>query len=238
MSTLEHVRDSYDGKGIEVAIIDSGIDATHEDLHGSVTRAVRVVEAETGIAIESASLEENNDDFGHGAAVASVLHSIAPEAKLIDIKVLNEFNACTGDILIKGLKWALEQGYPIINMSLATAKEKFRNDLHALCEQAYLQGTLIVASRRNVGPIGFPAYFSNVISVDREEYRESYSVSATDPASGWNSTRGARMCASPIREGAIRKLPVPASPHPMSAATALFFGRPIRTLSLSKPKLF
>lgn len=172
VSSLQDVRDQYDGEGIQVAIIDSGIDATHPDLLGSVEKAVRVVEKEDTISVESAAADENNDDFGHGTAVASVIHSIAPAARLVDIKVLNEFNACTGDILVKGLEWALEQKFPVINMSLATAKEKFRDAIHDLCEQAYLQGTLIVASKRNMGPIGFPAFFSNVISVDRQDYSE------------------------------------------------------------------
>lgn len=169
---LATLREQTDGAGVRVGIIDSGIDASHEDLTGAVVQSVQVVERKGKIEVEARDEGANNDSFGHGTAVASIIHEIAPGAELVDVKVLNEFNSCTGDILIKGLEWCLGENIWVINMSLATAKERFRDRIHELCEQAYTQGSLIVASKRNVGPIGFPALFSNVVSVDREDYAD------------------------------------------------------------------
>ena len=108
--------------------------------------------------------------------MAGIITGLAPEAKIIDVKVLNEFNTCTGDVLIEGVKWALDQGIKLINMSLATSKEEYIPRVYALCEQAYVQDAVIVASRRNFGDLGCPAMFSSVISVDREEFDNRYRI--------------------------------------------------------------
>jgi len=77
-----------------------------------------------------------------------------------------------GDVLIAGLKWALDQNIRLLNMSLTTSKPAYIPKLHELCERAYVQNAIIVASKRNFGDVGCPAMFSSVISADREEYVE------------------------------------------------------------------
>ena len=76
--------------------------------------------------------------------------------------------------LIAGLRWALDQRIKLINMSLATSKKQFVPELYDLCEQAYNQDAIIVASKRNFGDLGWPAIFSSVISVDRENFPEKH----------------------------------------------------------------
>jgi len=61
-------------------------------------------------------------------------------------------------------------------MSLATSKERYIHAIFKLCEQAYVQNSIIVASRRNFGDLGCPAMFSSVISVDREDFDSKYAV--------------------------------------------------------------
>jgi subtilisin len=165
------------GKGVEVAIIDSGVDASHPDLKGKVVRGCVVQEGDDGtIVCREMPPELSCDSYGHGTAVAGIITELAPDARIIDVKVLNEFNSCTGDVLIEGIKWALDQGIKLINMSLATSKEEFIPRIYALCEQAYVQDAIIVASRRNFGDMGCPAMFSSVISVDREEFDDKYRI--------------------------------------------------------------
>ncbi|MCH2174474.1 MAG: S8 family serine peptidase [Lentisphaeria bacterium] len=157
---------SNTGKGITVAVVDSGVDSLHPILQGMVKKSVRVYKEGDQVIVEEIPVDELKDDFGHGTAVAGVLQSIAPDIEIINVKVLNEFNMCTGDILIKGIEWALEQKPRIINMSLATSKKVFFPDIMNLCEKAYEQNTIMVASRRNFGDLGCPAMFSSVISVE------------------------------------------------------------------------
>jgi subtilisin len=165
------------GRGIEIAIIDSGIDAAHPQLSGRVSRGCVVEHGRDGsVQMREISAEKCADSFGHGTAVAGIIAEIAPAARLVNVKVLDDYNACTGDILIAGMKWALEQGIPLLNMSLATSKPAWIPSLFELCERAFVQNSIVVAARRNFGDLGCPAMFSSVISVDREEYTEKLRV--------------------------------------------------------------
>ena len=116
------------------------------------------------------------DNYGHGTAVAGIIADLAPAARLVSVKVLDDYNSCTGDVLIAGLKWALDQNIRLLNMSLTTSKPADIQKLFPLCERAYVQNSIIVAAKRNFGDLGCPAMFSSVISVDREEYVEKLRV--------------------------------------------------------------
>ncbi len=101
-------------------------------------------------------VEKSVDSYGHGTAVAGIITDLAPDVELINVRVLNEYNACTGDVLIEGIKWALDQKIKLINMSLATSKPNWIPMIFKLCEQAYVQNSIIVASKRNMGYLGCP----------------------------------------------------------------------------------
>jgi subtilisin len=175
--TLERLVAGATGKGVEVAVIDSGVGAAHPDLKGKIVRACVVREvAEDEIECTEAPGDASVDSYGHGTAVAGIITDIAPDARIINVKVLNEFNACSGDVLIAGLKWALDQNIKLINMSLATSNERYIPAIYQLCEQAYVQDCIIVASKRNFGDLGCPAMFSSVISVDNEEFPDKYRI--------------------------------------------------------------
>ena len=165
------------GKGVEIAIIDSGIDAAHPRLRGRVSRGCTVTKSPKGeIVIREVEGPKNRDSYGHGTAVAGIIADLAPAARLVSVKVLDDYNSCTGDVLIAGLKWALDQNIRLLNMSLATSKPAYVHKLFALCERAYVQNSIIVAARRNFGDLGCPAMFSSVLSVDREQYLEKLRV--------------------------------------------------------------
>lgn len=164
--SLDWLRSNSTGKGVQVAVIDSGMDSQHSDLKGKITRSCTVEKKDNENCITEIPVEESIDGFGHGTAVAGIIADIAPAVEIINIKVLNQYNSCTGDILIDGIKWALDQNIKLINMSLATIKSQWTQKLSALCEQAYAQDAIMVVSRRNLGPLGCPAMFSSVISVE------------------------------------------------------------------------
>lgn len=150
-----------------VAVVDSGVDATHPALAGRVVRAVRVEPDGAEQKIIEGAVPESADVYGHGTAVAGVIAELAPNARLVDVRVLNAENICTGETLVAGMRFAVEEGAQIINMSLAS-RAKFMGPLNALCETAYRRKQLVVASKRNM-PLadnGFPAEFSSCISVD------------------------------------------------------------------------
>jgi subtilisin family serine protease len=175
--TLDWIISHSTGKGVEVAVIDSGVDASHPELQGKVKRACVVRESEPGkIRCDDMPPQDAHDSFGHGTAVAGIITAMAPDVEIISVKVLNEYNSCTGDILIQGIRWALDQNIRLINMSLATSKDRYIPAIFRLCERAYTQNTIVVASRRNFGPMGYPAMFSSVIGVDATDFKDQYAL--------------------------------------------------------------
>ncbi len=162
---------------VTIAVLDSGIDCTHPDLAGRVIRAVRVELVDGKPAIVEGETDSNNDVYGHGTAVASIACGLSPNAQIIDVKVLGEGRLGTGAALIVGLRFAIEARASVINMSL-TAGPEFAGRLHALCEQAYRQGQVVVAATRNM-PLadhGFPAELSSVVSVDQRRMESLFRI--------------------------------------------------------------
>lgn len=175
--TLDWLISNSTGKGVQVAVIDSGVDASHPALKGKIKRACVVTKDKAyRIRCEEIPAEQSFDNVGHGTGVAGIITEIASDAEIISIKVLNEYNSCTGDILIEGISWALNQNIKLINMSLALSKECYFPAVFKLCEQACVQDAIIISARRNFGGIGCPAMFSSVISVDRQDFGSKYDI--------------------------------------------------------------
>jgi subtilisin family serine protease len=149
------------GAGATVCVVDSGVDAQHP-LVGGVGRAVaiRIEGDETHI-----DADETGDVCGHGTACAGIIRSVAPDCELVSVRVLGEGFVGSGPALIEGLRWAVEQGFDVINMSLSTTKERFVADLHALTDAAYFRRSLIVASAHNMPVRSYPWRFASVVSV-------------------------------------------------------------------------
>ena len=159
------------GKGVSVCILDSGVDAGHE-LVGEVNKAVAVsLDAEGQAVVEE---DTEGDLCGHGTACAGVVRSLAPECDIISVRVLGAGFTGSGDILLGGLKWAVEQGFDVVNMSLSTTKRQFAGILHELTDTAYFQRTVLVASAHNMPVESYPWKFSSVISVASHEESDPY----------------------------------------------------------------
>jgi subtilisin family serine protease len=153
---------------IEVAVLDSGMDASHGDLRGRVVAAFGVGGSGDEVEMVEADVCGNRDQFGHGTAVGSIIAAIAPNARLVDIRILDAENESSGSMLLAGFRLALTRRSPIVNLSLA-ATARFSGPLRELCEIAYRQRQLVVAAKRNAGypDLGFPAELSPTVSVDR-----------------------------------------------------------------------
>jgi subtilisin len=156
------------GKGARVCILDSGIDAGHP-LVGAVETAVRVVADGEELRVEE---DDAGDVCGHGTACAGIVRSFAPEAELASVRVLGAGYTGSGPIMLEGLRWAIENGFEIVNMSLSTTKRQFAVTLHELADTAYFKRTILVASAHNMPVESFPWRFASVVSVgshDRDD---------------------------------------------------------------------
>jgi subtilisin family serine protease len=153
------------GRGVRVAVVDSGIDADHPSLDGCV-------DVEGGLAV---SLDEageavdvpgpHGDSFGHATAVAGIIHSLAPEARLTSVKVLGAGLSGKAAAFLRGLAWAVEQGFDVINLSLGTTKRDWALAFYEICDQAYFRGSLLVTAANNITRPSFPSLYASVTSV-------------------------------------------------------------------------
>ncbi len=154
------------GQGAVVAVVDSGIESGHP-LVGDVEEAV-VVSGPVGEE-PTVDIDEHGDVCGHGTACAGIIRSLAPECRLVSVRVLGAGSTGSGRLLIAGLRWAIERGVDVINMSLSTTKVDFAGILHDLTDAAYFNNTVVVASAHNMPVESFPWRFSSVLSVGSHE---------------------------------------------------------------------
>jgi subtilisin len=164
------------GRGVVVAVLDTGVDVTHPDLRGVVVRSVEVVVQpqprvqELNVAALSA---RQLDPVGHGTACAGIIHELAPEARLVSVRVIGAGAAGTGEQFVRGLQWVLEQReprIPLVNLSLGTTQERFAAALRRLVDQAYCHDVVLVAAANNMGAVSYPAQFASLIAVDNQGF--------------------------------------------------------------------
>ena len=95
------------GRGVKVAVIDSGIDADHPAIGGHVSGYVAITQGSDGIEFDTAP---HGDLYGHGTACAGIIRSFAPDCELYSVRVLGSGLSGRGIIFAAGLRWAIEHG--------------------------------------------------------------------------------------------------------------------------------
>jgi subtilisin len=163
------------GRGIKVAIIDSGIDAAHPALNGPVNGYVTVEMDGDQAHFNTEDIHE--DSCGHGTACAGIIRSLAPECEIYSVKVLGKGLIGRGSTFIAGLRWAIENNINVCNLSLGTTKKDFFAALHEVADLAYFHNVLLVTAANNLPIPSFPSMYASVISVaahDEQDPRRIY----------------------------------------------------------------
>ena len=162
---------------VEVAVLDTGIDSTHPELEGAVTEAYEIVRSGPRFRAVARLVPGENDPIGHGTGIASTIVTLAPNARLVDIQVATADKVGTGEALLAGLRFAIERGCPVVNMSLA-CHARYLQPLLELCEAGYFRDQVFVAARRNMPLVdhGLPAQLSTVIGVDAADVASPYEL--------------------------------------------------------------
>jgi subtilisin family serine protease len=160
------------GRGVRVAVVDSGIDGGHPDLKGKVRDSVEAV-AEGGRVNFRPS--KTGDAAGHGTACAGIITQVAPGVELYSIKVLGANASGSGDMFLAGLDYAIKQKMQIINLSLGTTKPQYHGPLHDLLDMAYHAGCIVDAAANNLPQPSFPSIFSSsLVSVVKDQSTDPF----------------------------------------------------------------
>jgi subtilisin family serine protease len=210
---------------IDVAVVDSGIDATHPDLASRIAGTYSInTEGDEPQIVEHA-VPANQDCFGHGTAVASIIARLAPNARLVDVRVLEPGNQGSGAALVAGLRLVTARRWRLVNMSLA-ATGRFATVLNELCETAYRQNQVVVASKRNspFTDLGFPAEFSSSISVDRGNFPTPYDIRYLDGSPIEYAAHGDEVVCAAAGGGYTTKTGTSFATPVMTALCALLLG--------------
>jgi subtilisin family serine protease len=158
------------GAGVRVCVLDSGVELDHP-LIGAVQRSVAVTREGDEITIDD---DDSGDLCGHGTACAGIIRSLAPECELTSVRVLGAGYTGSAVVMLAGLRWAIEQEFDVVNMSLSTTKKQYVDRLHELADAAYFKRTMLVASAHNMPVDSFPWRFASVVSVGSHESHDPY----------------------------------------------------------------
>jgi subtilisin len=153
------------GQGMRVAVVDSGIEADHPAVNGRVVGAVGVEydgRTKTGVRYVE---EEPFDPAGHGTACAGIICSLAPEVELYAVRVLGRDMTGRAMQFAGGLRWAIEHGMHVVNLSLSTSKQDYYGLFHEIADEAYFKNVLLVSAVNNIPAPSYPSLYSSVISV-------------------------------------------------------------------------
>ncbi|MEU6767964.1 type VII secretion-associated serine protease mycosin [Streptomyces sp. NPDC046853] len=186
------------GKGITVAVLDTGIDRDHPDLTGSILEGKDMVgfgakKGDRPWARHGTAMAGIIAGHGHGAGNADGVIGIAPEAKILPVRVILEdgdpdrskARNTRGNALADGIRWAADHDADVINLSLGDDSKSAHPEPaeDAAVQYALKKGAVVVASAGNGGErgdhISYPAAYPGVIAataVDKDGDRASFST--------------------------------------------------------------
>ena len=163
------------GKGVKVAVIDSGIEPEHPAVGGRIAGYVEITEGPEDFIYNT---EPHTDAYGHGTACAGIIRSLAPDCDLYSVKVLGARLTGRGSVFAAGMQWAIEQGVQVCNVSMGTTKQDYFAVLHELADLAYFRNVMLVVAANNMPTPSFPSVYASVISVashsEQDQYRFYY----------------------------------------------------------------
>ena len=197
-----------DGKGVRVAVLDSGIDRSHPRLAGLT------LEDDLAISLEGGRLSVTDNDrgdvYGHGTAVAGIIHSLAPAARIGSFRVLGSFKESRTAVILEAVRQAIARGYHLLNCSFGCpGRAEFVMSYKSWIDEAYLRGVHVVAASNNSnhGTPEWPAHFPTVLSVSggatgpaellrRPDSLVEFALLGEDPEAAWPGGRSKHVIGS------------------------------------------
>lgn len=236
VQTQQAHQEGYTGGGVKLGIVDTGIDASHEDLNVA-----------DGFSVFQSGEDSDpyHDGSGHGTHVAGTAAAldngtgvvgVAPDASLYAIKVLDSSGSGSSAGVVRGVEWAIQNEMDVINMSLGSSEPS--RAIQDAVDTAYDEyDILVVAAAGNEGnadgtgnTVGYPAQHDSVLAVaatDQNDLRAPFSstgpgvdisapgasILSTVPGNGYDRLNGTSMAAPHVAgAGAVLRAAFPDTP--------------------------
>lgn len=158
------------GRGVVVGVIDSGWDRTVDDPR--VLPGVGLVHPGDDLATQRT--EDDRDRVGHGTACINQVLRIAPEARVVPIRVFGGALETAPETLEAAIHCAVERGVHVVNLSIGTTRTGTVQPLLAACSRARKAGTIVVAAGHNSRSWGYPAIFRSVLGVGAARFSDPF----------------------------------------------------------------
>ncbi len=164
------------GRGVRVAVVDSGIAAGHPHI-GAVMGGIRIG--------RNGEVDDDwADRIGHGTAVAAAIREKAPEAELFAVRVFERELATNADALALAIRRSAEQGAHLINLSLGTANPDHAEHLARAVHYAAERGALVVSALELDGVVWLPGSLDGVMGVGLDWGRDRSEILLVQEAGG------------------------------------------------------
>ena len=159
------------GAGVVVAVVDTGVDPTHPALQGRLeSNGFDFIDQDFDPTDERNFIDDDGDgvvdeQFGHGTFIASLVLAVAPDARILPVRVLDAEGFGTSSTLAAGIVWAVDSGADVINLSIGVAANS--EAVREAIGYATDRDVLLVAAAGNdaADRIVFPASESDVLGV-------------------------------------------------------------------------
>ncbi len=152
----------WNGSGVKVAVVDSGVDAMDPRMAGIRVSGWNIELGATGHAMIG---PDHGDLNGHGTSMASALASVAPGVEILSVRIMDRSLRTTADLMAAGIETAFRNGARVINLSMGTpnmGKALLLRDTIALAGQA---GAVVLAAAHPRGERAYPADLPETLGV-------------------------------------------------------------------------
>ena len=168
------------GQGVRVAVIDSGVHASHPHIVGVAG----------GVSIGSQKEDSYVDLIGHGTAVMAAIQEKAPQAEYFAVRVFQKELRASIAVIVSAIEWCIERRMDVINLSLGTLNPGHEGQFISLIARAAEYGTIVVSARNMNGIAALPGSLMGVVGVGLDWNCPRYSYSSRQ------TPEGLELCAS------------------------------------------
>lgn len=164
---LAEARKRSTGRGVVVAVLDTGVDAGHPVLAGHLRPGWDYVDDDADASEVGDGIDGDGEAFGHGTFVAGVVSLVAPDVKIVPLRVLDSDGEGDVFLVAQAILDAVDAGAQVINLSLGSKGQQASQVLAEACAYAEAHGVAVVAAAGNQASDAprYPAAIRGVLGV-------------------------------------------------------------------------